>query len=60
MGVPGFFRWIYKKFKETSLVTKNISSVSPVESLFFDLNGLIHPQCAKVLEEKSHTTLYMS
>lgn len=51
MGVPGFFRWIYHKHKESQLITKKIESI---ESLFFDLNGLIHPQCQKVLETYFH------
>lgn len=51
MGVPGFFRWIYHKYKESQLITKEIESV---DSLFFDLNGLIHPQCQKVLDTYFH------
>ena len=59
MGIPGFFRWIHQKFKQTSLVTKNIQSINKIDALFFDLNGLIHPQCYAVLEsEKKFNTIF--
>lgn len=54
MGVPGFFRWIYQKHKESQLVIKDIQKLNGVESFFMDLNGLLHPQCFKVLDEHPH------
>lgn len=51
MGVPGFFRWIYQKFKTTDLVTKDMKGIGNVEALFLDLNGLLHPQCFKTIED---------
>jgi len=47
MGVPGFFRYIVKKYK-----SNYIKDAKPrvVNRLFFDFNGLLHPMCFKVLD----------
>ena len=48
MGVPGFFSWLLRKYKNNSIITSKINT--PVNILYLDANCLIHPQCFKVLD----------
>ena len=47
MGVPGFFAWILKNFKNNKIITSSITGT--VDILYIDANCLVHPQCFKVL-----------
>jgi 5'-3' exonuclease len=47
MGVPGFFLWLIKKFKNI-FILETINET--IDILYLDANCLIHPQCRKVLE----------
>ena len=47
MGVPGFFAWLLKNYKQSILTT----DVMKVDYLFMDFNCLLHPMCFKTLEE---------
>lgn len=48
MGVPGFFAWLIKQYKNKEIVTPNITG--EVDILYLDSNCLFHPQCHKVLD----------
>jgi len=48
MGVPGFFSWLIRKYKNKGLITSKTGA--PVDILYLDANCLIHPQCFKVLD----------
>lgn len=51
MGVPGFFRWICKKYKAviSKIIIDDIDG--SVDTLYLDANCLFHPQCFKVLAQ---------
>ena len=59
MGVPGFFLWLWKKYKKNNFVfNKNelqdqelLDKVNSIDYLLIDANCLIHPTCFKVLAE---------
>jgi len=52
MGVPGFFLWFLKKYKNKKFVLKKDDMQSnPIDSLLIDTNCLLHPQCFKILAE---------
>ena len=59
MGVPGFFLWLWKKYKKTNFVfsksqindTQLLEKVNSIDYLLIDANCLIHPTCFKVLAE---------
>ena len=60
MGVPGFFLWLMKNYKETNFVfqkekvkDKNIDNI---DYLLVDCNCLIHPVCFKVLADNPDLT----
>lgn len=44
MGVPGFFAWLFKKYKITIKKLDN-----DIDTLYIDANCLFHPQCFQVL-----------
>ena len=48
MGVPGFFAWILKNYKNSKIITSNIKD--EIDWLYFDLNCLFHPQCHIILD----------
>ena len=49
MGVPGFFLWLTKKYKNNNLITKK-TLTKKTDYLLIDANSLIHPICFKVVE----------
>jgi len=59
MGVPGFFLWLWKKYKNTNFVFNKASLHDPhllekinnIDEFLLDLNCAIHPMCFKVLAE---------
>lgn len=48
MGIPLFFKIISEKYDETIIDTENLNNI---ESLFIDMNCLIHPCCSNVLDD---------
>ena len=66
MGVPGFFLWLWKNFKQTHFVFQKekllatnkeveeiISELNEIDYFLIDTNCLIHPMCFKILAENS-------
>jgi 5'-3' exonuclease len=52
MGVPGFFLWFLKKYKNKKFVFKKDElTLNNIDSLLIDTNCLLHPQCFKILAE---------
>ena len=59
MGVPGFFKWLWDKYKKTDFVFQKSDKLNPylkeeintIDYLLIDANCLIHPTCFKVLAE---------
>lgn len=59
MGVPGFFLWLWKKYKKTNFVFSKgriqdqdlLDKVNSIDYLLIDANCLIHPTCFRVLAE---------
>ena len=47
MGVPGFFAWILRKFRNKILLPQLPSNP---EYLYIDANCLFHPECFKILD----------
>ena len=69
MGVPGFFLWLWKKYKKDNFVfSKNsindkpdinkvlIEKINSIDYLLIDANCLIHPMCFKILAENPDFT----
>ena len=59
MGVPGFFLWFLKKYKNKKFILNKehvINNEIDFDSLLIDTNCLLHPQCFKVLAENSKAT----
>jgi len=57
MGIPGFFGWILKKYKQntyenTSSPTILLQSLNkPIDELYVDANCMLHPSCLRILNE---------
>lgn len=59
MGVPGFFKWLWNKYKKTNFVFQKSDNldenlkekINTIDYLLIDANCLIHPTCFKVLAE---------
>ncbi len=51
MGVPGFFKWLLKKYGRKNIVCSQIHT--KVKILYLDANCLIHPQCRKVIIDQT-------
>lgn len=52
MGVPGFFKWLIKKYKnENFILTNNNNILYNIDYLMIDTNSLIHPKCRQVFEK---------
>lgn len=68
MGVPGFFLWLWKKYKSTHFVfsktdisrlnldNKFFKYTKEIDELLFDANCLIHPKCFEILEKNNDWT----
>jgi 5'-3' exonuclease len=57
MGVPKFFAWLMKKYKNSNFIFYKEKSddeiVKSIDWLLLDTNCLIHPVCFKILAEES-------
>lgn len=62
MGVPGFFLWLYKKYKGSRFVFEKeklskkengdlIKEINKIDYIMLDANSLVHPVCFKVLDD---------
>ncbi len=58
MGVPGFFLWLWKKYKSSNFVfsKKNIPDIDKpiidnIDYVLLDMNCMIHPVCFDTLKE---------
>ena len=59
MGVPKFFLWLVKKYKNTNFIfTKDantpkiiMSDIDDMDYLLIDANCLFHPECFKTIDE---------
>ena len=57
MGVPGFFLWLWKKYKKNNFVFSKTgiddedlsNKINNIDYFLIDANCLIHPTCFKVL-----------
>lgn len=47
MGVPGFFGWLLRQYKDKKMM---IPIVENITHFYVDANCLLHPQCFKILE----------
>ena len=64
MGVPGFFKWLWDKYRRTNFVFQKSNKLDPslqeeintIDYLLIDANCLIHPTCFKVLAENPDFT----
>jgi len=67
MGVPGFFMWLWKRYKGTNFVfnRKNLDKIkdknlikklNSIDYLLVDTNCMIHPKCFEMLAEFNHIT----
>ena len=62
MGVPGFFMWLMKQYKNKAIVFSKSKALvnSPIHSidyLLIDMNCMIHPECFKTLEDMKTTDI---
>ena len=48
MGVPSFFSWLLRNFKENKIILKKLND--KIVYLYLDANCLFHPECAKIKE----------
>ena len=69
MGVPGFFLWLWKNYRQSHFVFQKekllandkevneiISELNEIDYFLIDTNCLIHPMCFKILAENSEIT----
>lgn len=54
MGVPGFFAWIIKHFKNR-ILTKTLPKNTDI--LYIDANCLFHPECYQIIENVETTDI---
>jgi len=52
MGVPRFFLWLYKKYKNQKFIL-NKDDIPIIDSFLIDTNCLLHPQCFKILGQNT-------
>jgi len=63
MGVPGFFMWLWKKYKGKHFIfnklkindKKLLKKTNNIDYLLIDTNCLLHPMCFKVLAEQQES-----
>jgi len=48
MGVPGFFSWLLRQYKNNKILLNDIDG--EIKTFYIDANCLFHPQCFKILE----------
>ena len=65
MGVPGFFLWLWKKYKNTNFVFQKenleindnlLKDINNIDYLLIDTNCLIHPVCFKTIDNNGEIT----
>ena len=49
MGVPGFFLWLWKRYKSKNFVSSD--SPTNIDYFLLDMNCMIHPVCFDTLKE---------
>jgi 5'-3' exonuclease len=52
MGVPGFFSWLMRNYKERKFIVQDLPRKAKI--LYIDSNCLFHPQCFKILDSFSN------
>jgi 5'-3' exoribonuclease 2 len=62
MGVPGFFMWLLKQYKNKQFVFPKSkadvnSTIHCIDYIMIDCNCMIHPECFKTLEDISTTDI---
>jgi len=62
MGVPGFFLWLIKKYKNKKIVFPKAKAekddlIHSIDYLLIDMNCMIHPECFKTLEDIKTTDM---
>ena len=48
MGVPGFFSWLMRNYKQRKFIMQELPKKAKI--LYIDSNCLFHPQCFKILD----------
>lgn len=51
MGVPGFFLWLWKKYKSKNFVISKEKYIVTTDYFLLDMNCMIHPVCFETLKE---------
>ena len=56
MGVPGFFVWLMKQYKNKKMVFQKAKAdlsdnIHSIDYLLIDMNCMIHPECFKTVDE---------
>ena len=62
MGVPGFFMWLMKQYKNKKMVFPKANAdvndiVHKIDYLLIDMNCMLHPECFKTLEDIKTTDI---
>ena len=62
MGVPGFFMWLMKQYKNKKMVFPKVNAdptdmVHVIDYILIDMNCMIHPECFKTLEDIKTTDI---
>ena len=62
MGVPGFFLWLIKKYKNKKIVFPKVKAditdmIHNIDYLLIDMNCMIHPEFFKTLEDIKTTDM---
>ena len=56
MGIPLYFRFLTQKYPKIIISLDKFKY--QINELYYDLNGLIHPACSKVRQEKKNSGIY--
>ena len=59
MGVPGFFMWLMKQYKNKKMVFPKVNAdendiVHKIDYLLIDMNCMIHPECLNLSKIKNY------